>query len=131
VADAKRTTGKSTESVADTMKAAADKAKQGFTDHVAEPARRAGERMKDAGAKAAENSSAIGVKLLDQAEANMKEAFAAMRAAADAKDLSQVMKIQGDFLRDQGSRSMTQAREVGELILQFGRDAVAPITKRD
>ena len=113
------------------MKAAADKAKQGFTDHVAEPARRAGERMKDAGTKAAENSSAIGVKLLDQAEANMKEAFAAMRAAAEAKDLSQVMKIQGEFLRDQGSRSMTQAREVGELILQFGRDAVAPITRKD
>lgn len=131
MADAKRTTGKTQDTTADTMKAAAGKAKQSFTDHVAEPARRAGERMKDAGAKVAENSSAIGTKLLDQAEANMKEAFAAMRAAADAKDLSQVMKIQGEFLRDQGSRSMAQAREVGELILQFGRDAVAPITKRD
>lgn len=91
----------------------------------------AGERMQDAGAKAAENGSAIGVKLLDQAEANMKEAFAAMRAAAEAKDLSQVMKIQGDFLRDQGARSMSQAREVGELILQFGRDAVQPLSQRD
>lgn len=131
MADAKRTTGKTQDTTADSIKAAADKAKQSYTDHVAEPARRAGERMKDSGAKVAENSSAIGVKLLDQAEANMKEAFAAIRAAADAKDLSQVMKIQGDFLRDQGSRSMSQAREVGELILQFGRDAVAPITKRD
>jgi hypothetical protein len=50
-----------------------------------------------------------------------------MRAAASAKDLSEVMKIQGDFLRDQGSRSMSQAREIGELIMQFGRDAVAPL----
>jgi hypothetical protein len=38
-----------------------------------------------------------------------------------------VMKIQGDFLRDQGTRSMGQAREIGELIMQFGRDAVAPL----
>jgi hypothetical protein len=50
-----------------------------------------------------------------------------MRAAAAAKDLSEVMKIQGEFLREQGSRSMTNAREIGELIMQFGREAVAPL----
>jgi hypothetical protein len=38
-----------------------------------------------------------------------------------------VMKIQGEFLREQGSRSMTQAREIGEVILQFGRDAVGAV----
>eukprot|EP01037_Dinobryon_pediforme_P031404 gene31404-35872_t len=65
--------------------------------------------------------------MLDQAEANAREAFAAMRAAASAKDLSEVMKIQGDFLRDQSQRSMSQAREMGEVILQFGRDAVGAV----
>ena len=59
-----------------------------------------------------------------------QEAFAAMRAAAQAKDLSEVMKIQGDYLREQGRRSMDQAREIGELIMRFGRDAVQPL-KRD
>ena len=37
------------------------------------------------------------------------------------------MKIQGDFLRDQGQRSMAQAREMGEVILQFGREAVGAV----
>ena len=47
-----------------------------------------------------------------------------MRAAAGAKDISDVMRIQSEFLRDQGNRSMAQAREIGELIMQFGQDAV-------
>ena len=34
------------------------------------------------------------------------------------------MRIQTDFLREQGNRSMAQAREIGEMIVQFGRDAV-------
>ncbi len=96
-------------------------------DKMKDAAQKAGDAMKSSGAKIAEGSSTMGLKMLDQAEQNTREAFAAMRAAASAKDLSEVMKIQGDFLRDQGSRSMGQAREIGELIMQFGRDAVAPL----
>lgn len=88
--------------------------------------RRAGEAMKASGAKAAEGGSQVGLKVIDQAEQNAREAFAAMRAAAGAKDLSEVMRIQGDYLRDQGSRSMAQAREIGELIMRFGRESAAP-----
>lgn len=84
----------------------------------------AGDAMKASGQKMAEGGSTIGLKMLDQAESNTREAFAAMRAAAGAKDISDVMRIQSDFLRDQGNRSMAQAREIGELIMQFGRDAV-------
>ena len=65
--------------------------------------------------------------MIDQAEQNAREAFAAMREAASAKDLSDVMKIQSAFMQSQGQRSMSQAREIGELIMQFGRDAVAPL----
>ena len=104
-----------------------DQIKQGFTDHIVEPARRAGEAMRASGAKVAEGGSAVGVKLIDQAETNAKEAFAAMRQAAGAKDLTEVMRIQGDYLREQAQRGMAQAREVGELIMQFGRDAVTPL----
>lgn len=104
-----------------------DKIRDAFAENVADPARKAGAALRDAGGKMAESSSAIGIKMLDQAEANAREAFAAMRAAAAAKDLSEVMKIQGDFLRDQSQRSMSQAREMGEVILQFGRDAVGAV----
>jgi phasin family protein len=104
-----------------------DKVKNRINEKIVEPAKKAGEAMRASGAKMAEGGSTVSVKMIDQAEANAREAFAAMRAAASAKDLSEVMKIQGDFLRDQGSRSMSQAREIGELIMQFGRDAVAPL----
>ncbi|KQN19590.1 hypothetical protein ASE86_12095 [Sphingomonas sp. Leaf33] len=82
----------------------------------------AGEAMKATGERMADNGASVGTKMLDQAEENVREAFAAMRAATQAKDLSEVMKIQGDYLRDQSSRAMTQAREIGELIVQFGKD---------
>ncbi|MEH3036842.1 MAG: phasin family protein [Sphingomonas adhaesiva] len=101
-------------------------ARGAFQDHVMDPARKAGETMQASGRRMVENSSTIGVAIIDQAQANAQEAFAAMRAAAQAKDLSEVMQIQGDFLRQQGKRSMDQAREIGELIMRFGRDAVNP-----
>jgi phasin family protein len=112
--------------MADT-KTTTDKVKDAINEKIVDPAKKAGEAMRASGAKMAEGGSTVGVKMIDQAEANAREAFAAMRAAASAKDLSEVMKIQGDFLRDQGSRSMSQAREIGELIMEFGRDAVAPL----
>lgn len=83
--------------------------------------------MKASGETMTKGSSTIGTKMIDQAETNAHEAFAAMRKAASATDLAEVMKVQGDYLREQGQRSMSQAREIGELIMQFGRDAVAPL----
>lgn len=111
----------------DRVRAGAQKAQDTFRERVADPAKRAGEAMKESGRKVAEGSQTIGVKMIDQAEQNAREAFAAMRDAAKAKDLSEVMKIQGDYLREQANRSMNQAREIGELIVQFGKDAVAPM----
>lgn len=87
--------------------------------------REGADRLRDAGKAVAENSGAVGLKMIDQAEENAKSAFSAMRNAAQATDVGEVMKIQGDFLRQQGERSMNQAREIGELIAEFGRDAVS------
>lgn len=111
----------------DRMREGAETAREAFSDKIVEPAKRAGEAMKESGQKLVEGGSRVGVKMIDQAESNAREAFAAMREAARAKDLSEVMKIQGDYMREQGQRSMAQAREIGELIAQFGRDAVAPL----
>lgn len=83
-----------------------------------------GERMRAAGSAMADQGSQLGLRILSQAEANTQEAFRAMRAAAQANDLSEVMRIQSDYLREQGNRSLAQAREVGELIAEFGRNAV-------
>ena len=107
-------------------KTTTDKVKETI-DELVEPVKKAGEAMRASGAKLAKGSSDVGMKMIEQAEINAREAFTAMRAAAAAKDLSEVMKIQGEFLREQGSRSMANAREIGELIMQFGREAVAPL----
>lgn len=107
--------------------AGAAKVRETIKDRVVEPAKKAGEKMRESGTKIAKGNAAVNMKMIDQAEANMREAFAAMRAAAKAKDLTEVMKVQGDYLREQGARSMTQAREIGDLIMQIGKEAVAPL----
>lgn len=123
-----KTTGKAQPGSSETgsTESGGEKLRDAFTESVVEPAKRAGEAMRDTGRRIAERSGSIGVTIIDQAETNAQEAFAALRAATQAKDLTEVMKIQGEYLRDQGRRSMDQARAIGELIMQFGRDAVTP-----
>lgn len=111
----------------DAMRDAANRARDSFSEHVLDPARRAGEAMRASGQKVADGSATIGLKIIEQAEQNSHQAFQAMREAAQAKDLSEVMRIQGEYLREQGQRSLAQAREIGDLIAQFGRDAVSPL----
>jgi phasin family protein len=94
---------------------------------VAETARRVGRSLRASGQTLAEGNAEIGLKMIDQAEQNVQKAFAAMRAAAKAKDLPEVMKIQADFVREQGERSMAQARQIGEMIVQVGRDSVTTL----
>lgn len=98
----------------------------GTADPSAAGAQDAADSMYQAGGRIVENGSAIGARVIDQAQENARQAFEAMRAAAQATDLSDVMRIQGDYLREQADRSMAQAREIGELIVQLGRDAVTP-----
>lgn len=113
--------------MADTKKTA-DKVKSTINEKIVDPAKKAGEAVKASSTKLAEGGATVGMKMLDQAEENTKQAFAAMRAAAQAKDLTEVMKVQGDYIREQGNRSMGQAREIGDLIVQFGKDVISPLS---
>ncbi|MBX9795734.1 phasin family protein [Sphingomonas sp.] len=97
-----------------------------------------GAQLKTAGAQvraSAERMTAtgteLGMRLLDQAEENTRQAFVAMRAAAQARDMSEVMRIQGDYLRDQANRAMSQASEIGEMVAGLGRDTLAQLTPKD
>lgn len=102
-----------------------------MNDRIVEPLKAAGEALRGAGAKAAENSSAISQTVLDHAEQNTREAFAALRAVAKVTSVTDLMKIQGDFVREQSSRSVEQARQIGDLITRFGRDAMSSLGKKD
>ncbi len=96
-----------------------------MTEKATETVKKAGKSIKDATSKAASNASALNGKVIDHAEENTRAAFAAMRSAASVKSVRELAKIQTDYVKEQGARSMTQAREVGELIAQFGKDAMA------
>ncbi len=110
-------------------KSTTEKVRETVQERVVEPAKKASETIKATVTGAAGASVDFGTRMIDQAEENAREAFNAMRAAAKAKDLSEVMKVQAEYLKEQGSRSVKQAREIGELIAQFGRDAIAPIRR--
>jgi hypothetical protein len=113
--------------MADTNPGTSGDATGGITDKM----KAAGEKMRASSEKVAESGTQLGMKMLDQAEQNTREAFNAMRAAAKARDLSEVMHVQGEYLREQGSRSMAQAREIGEMIANFGRDTIGKMTGKD
>jgi len=94
---------------------------------VADTAGRVGKSLGASSQAWAKGNAEIGLKMIDQAEQNVQQAFAAMRAAAKAKDISEVMKIQAAFVREQRERSMAQAKQIGEMIVQVGRDSVTPL----
>lgn len=92
----------------------------------------AGDAVKESASKVAENSAALSRKVIDHAEENTRQAFAALRAAASAGGVTELMKVQADYVKDQGTRSMAQAKEVGELIMEFGRGTMSSFSgKKD
>ncbi|MEK6636574.1 MAG: phasin family protein [Pseudomonadota bacterium] len=97
------------------------------TDKIAEPVKKAGMAIRESAERAVKRTTSLNSKVIDHAEANTKEAFAAMRAAAQAKSASDLLKIQTKFVRDQSERSVAQVKEIGELIGKFGRDAIAQV----
>lgn len=100
-------------------------------DAMGEQMKAAGETLRKSGERMAETGAELGMRMLDQAEANTREAFAAMRAAAQARDFSSVMKVQADFIREQNNRVVSQVREIGEMIASFGREAIDQASKKD
>ena len=85
----------------------------------------AGDAVREGATKAAENSAALSMKVIDHAEENTRQAFAALRAAAKAGGVTELMQVQSEYVREQGTRSMNQVREIGELIAAFGRNAMS------
>ena len=100
-------------------------------DKIVEPLKAAGEQIKAAGQQVAETTSTLNAKIIDHAEANVREAFAALRAAATSKSLTDVMTAQTTYVREQGERGMAQVKEIGEIIANFGREAMKSVTGKE
>jgi hypothetical protein len=68
----------------------------------------------------------VSPKLLVEVEEPTLQAFVAMRAARAGSTVD-VMTVRPDFIREQSSRSMSQVRETGDLIVGFGHEAMASL----
>lgn len=87
-------------------------------------AQKAGKKMRATAEHAMANAARLNARVIDHAEENAKEAFAALRKIATTKDVKDIVKIQTSFVKEQSARSVAQVKEVGEMIASFGRMAV-------
>jgi phasin family protein len=124
-AKAAKSTVKSTKSVKPAATASKPAKQKSAAEKMAEPIRNASKTIRENAGKALNNTVAINTRVIDHAESNAREAFAAMRQVATAKTLQDVVKVQSAFVKQQSERSSAQVREVGEMIASFGRDALS------
>ena len=86
-----------------------------------------GETAKEMGDRTLEVNREFSVRMIEYAEKNTTEALAAARAAAQAKNMTELFEIQNNFFRDQLTRSANQVRELGELMMKANRETWQPI----
>jgi hypothetical protein len=105
-------------------------ANEQFTEKASDAMKQAGQSIKDAAGKATANATALNTKVLDQAEENTRAAFTALRSAAGVKSVQELAQVQTEFMKEAAARSQAQIKEVGELIAQFGKDAMTMFQPR-
>ncbi len=89
-------------------------------EHVADSAeqsmKQASNAFKEATDRATHYNEAVTARLIDFAESNLTDACEAIRSAARARNIGELMSINANFLRHQMSRSLDQFRELAELV---------------
>jgi len=105
----------------------ATKAKKRVEAAVHDAVENAGKKIRETAEHAMHNVSALNARVIDHAEENAKEAFAALRKITTSKDVKDIVRIQADFVKEQSARSVAQVKEVGEMIASFGRMAVESV----
>ena len=72
------------------------------------------------------NAKDMGVKAMSYAEQNITAAFELAQKMVRAKDVQEVLKLQGDYAKAQMSAIQTQAKELGSIV----QTAAASVTKK-
>ncbi len=85
---------------------------------------KAGKKIRETAEHAMNNAAALNARVIDHAEENAKEAFAALRKIATSKDVKDIVQVQTAFVKEQSARSVAQVKEVGDMIAAFGRTAI-------
>ncbi len=78
--------------------------------------KQASNAFKEATERATHYNEAVTVRLIDFAQSNLTVACEALRSAARAQNISELMSINANFLSQQMSRSLDQFRELSELL---------------
>jgi phasin family protein len=84
------------------------------------------ERSYDAAGQAA---TALNRKIIDIAQRNVNSGFDLAKSLASAKNLAEVVELQGAFWRKQIETLMEQAEEVRELSVNAGAEVAEPIKR--
>ena len=93
-----------------------DSINEQVVDSAEQSMKQASNAFKEATQRAAHYNEAVTVRLIDFAESNLADACEALRSAARARDIGELMSINANFLRHQISRSLDQFRELAELV---------------
>jgi phasin len=123
-----------------TFDTAIPEAMRAFADTAVTQTREAYARAKatlDAGLEAAERSydaagraaAALNRKIIDIAQRNVNSGFDLAKSLASAKNLAEIVELQGAYWRKQLEALMSQAEEVRELSVNASADMAEPIKR--
>ena len=102
-----------------------DQARKSFEKFLTS-ARDAADRLEERGATVRSGAREIGTKAVSYAEKNVRVSLDYAEALLKAKDLSEVMRLHGEYVTGQ-MRSLTeQAAEMGQIVGRAAMDAARP-----
>ena len=92
-----------------------DQARKAFEGFMG-AAHKAADAADGAGLSVSANAKDMGTKAMTFAEQNIAAAFELAQKMVRAKDVQEVLKLQGDYARTQMSAIQTQAKELGSIV---------------
>jgi len=102
-----------------------DQAKQAFDGFIS-AAQQAVTTFEGHAETARKGARTVAEKAMSFAEQNVVKSFELAQQLVRAKDVQEVLKLQGDFIRSQMQVLTEQARELGESAGQAAKDAASP-----
>ena len=102
-----------------------DQAKQAFDGFIS-AAQQAVSAFEGHAVSARKGARTVAEKAMSFAEQNVAKSFELAQQLVRAKDVQEVLKLQGDFIRSQMQMLSEQARELGESAGQSAKDVASP-----
>jgi phasin len=105
--------------------ASVDQARKAFEKFLATAQQTAGS-MEERGASVRAGAKDIGAKAISYAEKNVQASLDYAQALLHARDLTEVMRLHGDYVQAQMRSLAEQASELGQIVSRAAMDAAKP-----